>query len=89
MAFGATAADVVREMVRGAAWPVALGIAAGLGGAWAATRLISTFLFQTTPTDVPAFATAAGLLAVAALIAVWIPARRAAHVDPVISLRSD
>jgi predicted permease len=89
MAFGATAADVVREMVRGAAWPVALGIAAGLGGAWAATRLISTFLFQTRPTDVPAFAVAAGGLAVAALIAVWIPARRAAHVDPVISLRSE
>ncbi len=89
MAFGATAADVVREMMRSAAWPIALGIAAGLAGAWAATRLISTFLFQTTPTDAPTFATAAGLLALAALVAVWIPARRAGHVDPVTSLRSE
>ena len=89
MAFGATSRDVVREMVRDATWPVALGIAAGLGGAWAATRLISTFLFKTTPTDAPTFATAAGVLALAALIAVWIPARRAAHVDPVVSLRSE
>jgi putative ABC transport system permease protein len=89
MAFGATAADVVREMVRGAAWPVALGIAVGLAGAWGATRLISTFLFQTTPTDTPTFAAAAGILGLAALVAVWIPARRAARVDPVKSLRTE
>jgi predicted permease len=89
MAFGATARDVVRQMVRDAAWPIGLGILAGLGGAWAATRAIATFLFQTTPTDAPAFATAAGILALTALIAVWIPARRAAHVDPVTSLRSE
>jgi ABC-type antimicrobial peptide transport system permease subunit len=89
MAFGATARDVVREMVRDAAWPVALGIAAGLAGAWAATRVIATFLYDTTPTDVPAFASAAGLLALAALIAVWIPSRRAARVDPVTSLRTE
>ena len=89
MAFGATTRDVVRQMVQSAAWPVALGIAAGLTGAWAATRLISTFLFQTTPTDAPTFATAAAILALAALLAIWIPARRAARVDPVTSLRSE
>ena len=89
MAFGASARDVVREMVRDAAWPVAIGLAVGLAGAWGATRVISTFLFETAPTDVPAFAVAAALLAFAALIAVWIPARRAALVDPVTSLRSE
>jgi predicted permease len=89
MAFGASTRDVVREMVRDAAWPVAIGLAAGLAGAWAATRLISTFLYDTTPTDVPAFAAAVTLLACAALVAVWIPARRAALVDPVTSLRSE
>jgi predicted permease len=89
MAFGASARDVVREMVRDAAWPVAIGLAVGLVGAWSATRVISTFLFDTTPTDVPAFAAAAALLALAALVAVWIPARRAAYVDPVTSLRSE
>jgi len=89
MAFGASARDVVREMVRDAAWPVAIGMTVGLVGAWGATRVISTFLFDTTPTDVPAFAAAAALLAFAALVAVWIPARRAALVDPVTSLRSE
>lgn len=89
MAFGASTHDVVREMVRDAAWPVAIGLAVGLAGAWAATRVIATFLFETTPTDVPAFAAATALLAFAALVAVWIPARRAAHVDPVTSLRSE
>ncbi len=89
MAFGATAGDVVREMVRDSAWPVAIGLAVGLAGAWAATRVIATFLFDTTPTDLPAFAAAAALLALAALVAVWIPSRRAARVDPVTSLRSE
>jgi putative ABC transport system permease protein len=89
MAFGATARDVVNEMVRDAGWPLAIGLVAGLAGSWAATRVISTFLFQTTPTDIPAFAMAAGVLALASLIAVWIPARRAARVDPVKSLRTE
>jgi hypothetical protein len=87
MAFGATASDVVRAMVTDGTWPVTIGITAGLVGSWFATRLISTFLFQTTPTDAPTFAAAAGTLALAALVAVWIPARRAARVDPVRSLR--
>ena len=89
MAFGASAGDVVREMVRDAGSPLAAGIAVGLAGSWAATRLISTFLFETTPTDVPAFAIAAGVLGLASLVAVWVPARRAAQVDPVTSLRAE
>jgi len=89
MALGATAKDVIRAMINDASWPVTIGIAAGLVGAWLATRLISTFLFDTTPTDPPTFAAAAGLLAVAAFVAVWIPARRAARVDPVTSLRAE
>ena len=87
IAFGATAWNVVRTMMTDAMWPVSLGIAVGLVGAWFATRLISTFLFETTPTDVPTFAAAASFLALAASFAVWIPSRRAAHVDPVKSLR--
>jgi hypothetical protein len=89
MAFGATTGDVVRGMVRDATWPIALGIAAGLGGAWAATRLISTFLFQTTPTDAPTFATTAALLAAAALFSRVDSCTPRRHVDPVISLRSE
>lgn len=66
-----------------------MGIGVGLAGAWFATRLISTFLFQTTATDAATFAGASVTLALAALIAVWIPARRAARVDPVTSLRAE
>ncbi len=89
MAFGANAGDVVRQMLLEAARPLAIGIAAGLGGAWAVTRVISTFLYETTPTDPVAFAAAAAVLAAAAILAVWIPARRAARVDPVTSLRTE
>jgi predicted permease len=89
LAFGARPIDVVREMVADATWPVLIGIGAGVVGAWFATRLISTFLFQTTPTDAPTFVVAAMVLALAALVAVWIPARRAARVDPVTSLRAE
>jgi putative ABC transport system permease protein len=89
IAFGARPVDVVRAMVADATFPVFAGIAVGLAGGWFATRLISTFLFQTEPTDVPTFAGAAVALAVAAFLAVWLPARRAARVDPVTSLRAE
>jgi predicted permease len=89
MAFGARPADVVRRVVSDAAWPVAFGLAGGVTAAWYATELIRTFLFQTPPRD-PAtlFVVAAGL-GVVACVAAWIPARRAAHVDPVAALRAD
>ena len=87
MALGATARDVIRALVADASWPVTIGIAAGLVASWFATQLISSFLFETTPKDPGTFAAAATTLAVAALAAVWIPARRAGRVDPVKSLR--
>jgi ABC-type antimicrobial peptide transport system permease subunit len=74
-------------MIDDATRPLAIGIVIGLAGSWFATRLISTFLFQITPTDALTFGMAAAMLAVTALVAVWIPARRAARVDPVKSLR--
>jgi putative ABC transport system permease protein len=89
MAFGAQPADVVRTMMKDASVPVAAGVVAGLIGAWFATRLIATFLFQLAPNDVPTFVGAAVVLSLAALIAVWLPARRAARVDPVASLRAE
>jgi len=89
MAFGAQPADVVTTMMKDAFVPLAAGVVAGLAGAWFATRLIATFLFEMTPNDVPTFAGAAVILSLTALIAVWIPARRAARVDPVASLRAD
>jgi predicted permease len=89
MAFGARARQVVGTMLRDAVWPVAIGLAVGLAGATFATKVIASFLFETTPTDVPTFAAVAIALAVSAMIAAWIPARRAARVDPVSALRSE
>lgn len=87
MALGARGGQVVGEAVRDALWPVTAGIIAGLFGAALATRMIARFLFDTRPIEPVAFAVVAILVALAAAVAAWIPARRAARVDPVSALR--
>ena len=87
MALGANAGDVSRMVVRQAAGLAAAGIVLGLAGAAASTRLIASWLYGVTPLDVPTFAwSAAGMLAVA-MVASYIPVRRAARVDPLVALR--
>jgi hypothetical protein len=89
MAFGARPQQVVGAVVADAAWPVAIGTAAGLAGAFFGTKVIETFLFQTSPTDPLTFAVVALILGAAACLAAWLPARRAATVDPVTALRAE
>ncbi|MFL6245477.1 MAG: FtsX-like permease family protein, partial [Thermoanaerobaculia bacterium] len=89
MAFGARPAQVVGIMVRDAVWPVALGLAAGLAGTYYATRLIKSFLFQTAPHDPATIAAVAAILGVVACLAAWLPARRAASVNPITALRAE
>jgi putative ABC transport system permease protein len=89
VAIGATPGEVVREVVADAARPAALGIAAGLAGAAFTSRVLTSYLFNTTPTDAVTFATAAATLALAASLAAWLPARAAARVDPVAALRTE
>jgi predicted permease len=89
MAFGARPGQVVRAIVSDAAWPVLGGITVGLGCAMLSTKVIAKFLFQTTPTDPATFAAVAIVLAVAAGVAAWVPARRAARVNPVAALRAN
>jgi len=89
MAFGAGPADVVLTMVRDAAWPAFLGLSVGMAGALYATRVIASFLFETTSHDPATFAAVAVLMGAAALVAAWVPARRAARVDPVVALRAE
>jgi putative ABC transport system permease protein len=89
VAFGARPAQVVRVMVRDAAWPVAFGLAAGLAGTYYATRIITSFLFQTAPHDRLTLVAVVVVLGAAAGVAAWIPARRAASIDPVAALRAE
>ncbi|MEO8521784.1 MAG: ADOP family duplicated permease [Acidobacteriota bacterium] len=89
VAFGAQPGQVVAVMLRDVAWPVALGLVAGLGGTYYATRVIASFLFETPPQDLPTIAAAVALLGGAAAAAAWLPARRAASVDPLTALRAE
>jgi putative ABC transport system permease protein len=87
VALGAQRLDVVRLVVGQGAALGALGIAIGLVGALGATRFLRTMLFGVTPFDPASFAIVAITLTVVALVASYIPARRAAKVDPVEALR--
>lgn len=82
VALGATAAQVRSLVLRQAAGMVAIGLAAGLAGAVALGRSLSTLAFETAPSDPRVLAAAAVLLTAIALVATWLPARRAARVDP-------
>ncbi len=87
MALGAQPADVLRLLLRQGMKLVAMGVAIGLAAASAMTRLISTLLFSVRATDPVTFGAIALLLTVVALLACYIPARRATKVDPMIALR--
>jgi putative ABC transport system permease protein len=89
MAIGARPAEILR-MVLGQGMVLALlGVALGLGGALVLTRLLRGLLFEVNPTDPMTFAGVSLVLALAALAASYIPAKRAARVDPMVALRSE
>lgn len=88
MALGARPGIVIRTIVSDAAWPIAAGLAAGMAGSYLASRLVAAFLFETSPHDRLTFALAATVLASMSLLAAWLPARRAARVDPVSAMRA-
>jgi putative ABC transport system permease protein len=89
MALGAQTLDVLRLVVRNGMTLAVIGVAIGVGGALALTRLLASLLFEVTATDATTFAIVSlGLLAVA-LLACYIPAKRATKVDPLVALRSE
>jgi predicted permease len=87
LALGATSKDVLKLILRNGVKLAVLGVALGLLGAIALTRLITTLLFGITPTYVITFATVAMGLTIVTLVACYIPARRATKVDPMVALR--
>ena len=89
VALGARAEDVLRLVLRQGLPLALLGIAIGLAGAAAATRLIRSQLYEVGPGDPVTFVAVAGVLAFVALAASWFPARAALRVDPVVALRAD
>ena len=89
LALGARPDDVRWMVSRHGLTVAAVGIALGLGGALVVTRFLAALLFEVSPTDPAVFALSAAFVLVLAAAACWIPARRAAHVDPALALRAE
>ena len=87
MAIGARPQDVQRLVVRQGMTLVALGLAAGLAGALALTRAVAGMLFGVEPTDPLVFMAVPAVLALVSLLACYLPARRAARLDPTVALK--
>jgi putative ABC transport system permease protein len=89
VALGATRANVVSLLLQQGMLSTAIGLGVGIAGALAMTRVLANLLFGVSTTDVSVFAGASVLLAIAALGATYLPARRATRVDPMIALRAE
>ena len=89
MALGAAAGDVIRMVLRDSLWMVGLGILIGLPGTYFIGKVLKTALFRLQPLDAGTTALSFVALLGVALIAAWVPARRAARIDPMTALREE
>jgi predicted permease len=89
IAIGATSSDMIRLIVGQAVGLAGIGVVIGLAGALALTRVIRALLFNTDPVDVLTFSASAAVLLLIAVLASYLPARRALRVDPTIAMRAD
>jgi ABC-type antimicrobial peptide transport system permease subunit len=87
MALGAKQSDVLRLVLVEGLRLTMLGVVLGIAGALASTRVLTNLLFEVKPTDPMTFIGFSFLVAVVALLASYIPARRATKVDPLVALR--
>jgi predicted permease len=89
VALGARRSDISRAVMKGSVAIIAIGVALGIGGAIGGGRFLSSLLFGVPPHDALILTIAAAALFTTGLLANWLPARRAARVDPMVSLRAD
>lgn len=89
MALGATRGSIIRLVLGQTALLTLIGVAVGLVGAVALSRVIATQLYEVSPRDPVTFIITAVTLTVVAMIAAWLPTRRATAVDPVVALRAE
>jgi putative ABC transport system permease protein len=87
MALGARGPDVLKMVIANGMKLAVLGLAIGLVASWGLTRYMSTLLFGVEPTDPLTFGVVSASLLAAALVACYVPARRATKVDPLVALR--
>ena len=88
IALGASRRDVLALIVRGSLYPVCVGAAIGLAALIPLSRVLKSYLFEVSPADPLSLATATAVLALAAVAAAYVPARRATSIDPLAALRS-
>jgi putative ABC transport system permease protein len=89
LALGADARDVVRDAVKRSFKPIGVGMAAGALGGWGVATTMRSFLFETSALDVVTYLTVISLIAVGGLLASFVPARRAASIDPGFVLKRE
>jgi putative ABC transport system permease protein len=89
LALGARTRQVLQLVLKDSLVLASLGVVVGLAGAFALTRLLRNLLFEVQPTDVQTFVSVAALLIFVAVLASYLPARRASRVDPLAALRNE
>ncbi|MFB3111687.1 MAG: FtsX-like permease family protein, partial [Gemmatimonadales bacterium] len=89
VALGANPSSVILLVLRQGAWLIVFGVAAGIIGAFAATRIIAHRLYGVSATDFPTYAAVTIVLTAVGLLACLVPARRATKVDPIKALKQE